>query len=126
MFNFRLVIVGLATLIFMSIGCSHKESNSVSEVKENSSEAITKQIPEEVEVRGNFKRSFEVHELEANGKIYYVADPKRLLMENSNKIGQDGYYKSFETCVAGVVGSEGGYGPTGKYENEITVSKVCV
>lgn len=126
MFNFRLVVVGLATLIFMSIGCSHKEPNNVNEVKENSSEAITKQIPEEVEVRGNFKRSFEVHELEANGKIYYVADPKRLLMESSNKIGQDGYYKSFETCVLGVIGSEGGYGPTGKYENEITVSKICV
>ena len=126
MSNLRLIVVGLATLIFMSIGCSNKESNSISEVKENSSEAITKQIPEEVEVRGNFKRSFEVHELEANGKIYYVADPKQLLMENSNKMGQDGYYKSFETCVVGVIGSEGGYGPTGKYENEITVSKICV
>jgi len=118
MSNFRLVVVALATLIFMSIGCSHKELNSVNEVKENSSE--------EVEVRGNFKRSFEIYELEANGKIYYVADPKQLLIENSNKIGQDGYYKSFETCVAGVIGSEGGYGPTGKYENKITVSKVCV
>ena len=126
MSNLRLAVVGLATLIFMSIGCSHKESNSVSEIKENSSEALTKKIPEEIEVHGNFKRSFEVHELEANGKIYYVADPKRLLMESSNKIGQDGYYKSFETCVLGVIGSEGGYGPTGKYENEITVSKICV
>jgi len=28
--------------------------------------------------------------------------------------------------VLGVIGSEGGYGPTGKYENEITVSKICV
>ena len=126
MFNCRLVVVGLATIISMSIGCSHKESNSVSEVKDNSSEAITKKIPEVVEVRGNFKRSFEVYELKANGKIYYVADPKQLLMQNFNKIGQDGYYKSFETCVVGVICSEGGYGPTGKYENEITVSKVCV
>ncbi|WP_299221944.1 hypothetical protein [uncultured Psychrobacter sp.] len=110
----------------MSIGCSHKEPNNVNEVKENSSEAITKNISEEVEVRGSFKRSFEVYQLEANGKTYYVADPKQLLIENSNKIGQDGYYKSFETCVVGVIGSEGGYGPTGKYENKITVSKVCV
>ena len=126
MFNCRLVVVGLATIISMSIGCSHTESNSVSEVKYNLSEAITKKIPEVVEVRGNFKRSFEVYELKANGKIYYVADPKQLLMQNFNKIGQDGYYKSFETCVVGVICSEGGYGPTGKYENEITVSKVCV
>ena len=61
-----------------------------------------------------------------NGKVYYVADPKQILMKDSNKIGQDGYYKLFETCVVGVIGSEGGYGPTGKYENEITVSKICV
>ncbi|WP_211181358.1 hypothetical protein [Psychrobacter cibarius] len=126
MSNFKLVVGALTTLILMSIGCSHKEPNSVNEVKENSSEAITKNISEEVEVRGNFKRSFEVYQLEANGKTYYVADPKQLLIENSNKIGQDGYYKSFETCVVGVIGSEGGYGPTGKYENKITVSKVCV
>ena len=77
-------------------------------------------------MRGNFKRSFEVHELDANGKIYYVADPKQLLMNDSNKSGKNSYYKSFETCVIGVIGSEGGYGPTGKYENEITVSEICV
>lgn len=126
MSNLRLIIAGFAILIFMSIGCSNKESNSVNEVKENPSEAIAKQTPKEVEMRGIFKRSFEVHELDANGKVYYVADPKQLLMEDSNKIGQDGYYKLFETCVVGVIGSEGGYGPTGKYENEIKVSKICV
>ena len=37
-----------ATLVFMSIGCSNKESNSVNEVKENPSETIAKKIPEEV------------------------------------------------------------------------------
>ncbi|MGP5210721.1 hypothetical protein ACTXJ5_07995 [Psychrobacter alimentarius] len=126
MSNLRLVVAGFATLIFMSIGCSNKESNSVNEVKENPSEAVVKQTPEEVEMRGIFKRSFEIYELDANGKVYYVADPKQMLMKDSNKIGQDGYYKLFETCVVGVIGSEGGYGPTGKYENEITVSKVCV
>ncbi|WP_394213370.1 hypothetical protein [Psychrobacter piscatorii] len=47
-------------------------------------------------------------------------------MKDSNKISQDSYYKSFETCVVGVIGSEGGYGPTGKYEDEITISKICV
>lgn len=109
----------------MSIGCSNEESNSVNEVKENPSEAIAKQTPEEVEMRGIFKRSFEIYELDANGKVYYVADPKQLLMKDSNKIGKDGYYKSFETCVVGVIGSEGGYGPTGKYEDEITISKIC-
>lgn len=126
MSNLRLAGAGFATLIFMSIGWSNKESDSVNGVKENPSEAIAKQIPEAVEVRGIFKRSFEVHELDANGKVYYVADSKQLLMEGSNKIGQDGYYKLFETCVVGVIGSEGGYGLTGKYENEITVSKICV
>lgn len=126
MSNLRLAAVGFATLIFMSIGCNNKESKSIDEVKENSSETITKQIPEEVEVRGRFKRSFEVHELDANGKVYYVVDPKQLLVQDSNKIGQDGYYKLFETCVVGVIGSEGGYGPNGKYENEITISKICV
>ena len=126
MFNLRLAVAGFATLVFMSIGCSNKESNSVNEVKENPSETIAKKIPEEVEVRGIFKRSFEIHELDVNGKVYYVADPKQILMKDSNKIGQDGYYKLFETCVVGVIGSEGGYGPTGKDENEITVSKNCV
>lgn len=126
MSNLRLVVAGLAALIFMSIGCSNQESNGVNEVKGNPSEAVAKQTSEEVEMRGIFKRSFEVHELDANGKIYYVADPKQLLMQDSNKIGQDGYYKLFETCVFGVIGSEGGYGPTGKYENEITVSEICV
>ena len=126
MSNLRLAVAGLATLIFMSIGCSNKESNSVDEVKKNPSEVVIKETPEEVEVRGIFKRSFEIHELDANGKVYYVADPKQLLMKDSNEIGQDGYYKLFEACVVGVIGSEGGYGPTGKYENEITVNKICV
>lgn len=126
MSNLRLVVIGFATLMLLNVGCSKKESNSINEVKENPLETIAKQIPEEVKIHGSFKRSFEVHELEANGKIYYVADPKQLLMKKSTKIGQDGYYKLFETCVVGVIGSEGGYGPTGKYENDITVSKMCV
>ena len=126
MSNLRLAVAGFATLVFMSIGCSNKNSDSINDVKENPSEAIENKTPEEVEVRGIFKRSFEIHELDANGKVYYVADPKQLLVEDSNKIGQDGYYKLFETCVVGVIGSEGGYGPTGKYENEITVSKTCI
>lgn len=129
MSNRRLVVVGFVTLIFMSVGCSDTEPssvNNVEEVKENTPEITTKQIPKEVKIRGNFKRSFEIHELEANGKLYYVADPKQLLMKESNEIDQDGYYKSFEACVVGTLGSEGGYGPTGKYENKITVSEICV
>jgi hypothetical protein len=126
MSNLRLAAAGLVALTFMSIGCSNKESNSVDEVKKNPPEVVVKETPEEVEVRGIFKRSFEIHELDANGKVYYVADPKQLLMKDSNEIGQDGYYKLFEACVVGVIGSEGGYGPTGKYENEITVNKTCV
>lgn len=126
MFNRRLVVIGFSTLIFMSVGCSNKESNIVSDVKGNTLETTTKQTLEEVKVRGNFKRSFEIYELEADGKVYYVADPKQLLMKDSNRIGQDGYYKSFETCLVGVIGSKGGYGPIGKYENEIIVNDLCV
>ena len=44
MFNLRLAVAGFATLVFMSIGCSNKESNSVNEVKENPSETIAKKI----------------------------------------------------------------------------------
>ena len=123
MLNRKIVAVGFSALIFLSIGCSNTESNSVQEAP---SETITEQIPADVMIRGHFKRSFEIHELEANGKIYYVSDPKQLLMKESNGIGQDGYYKAFDACVIGTTGSEGGYGPTGKYENEITVSEICV
>lgn len=123
MFNRRLIVIGFSTLILISVGCSNEESNSVNN---DSSETITKQTLKEVKVRGNFKRSFEIYELEADGKVYYVADPKQLLMKNSNNIGQNGYYKSFETCLVGVIGSKGGYGPIGKYENEIIVNDLCV
>ena len=126
MLNRKIMVVGFSALTFLSIGCSNTESNSVQKEQETPSETTIEQIPTDVKIRGHFKRSFEIHELEANGKIYYVSDPKQLLMKESNGIGQDGYYKAFDACVIGTTGSEGGYGPTGKYENEITVSEICV
>lgn len=125
MFNRTIVMMGLSTMIFMSMGCSNTESKSVSNIKEKSPKKSTEQILEEVEMHGKFKRSFEIYELEANGKVYYVADPKQLLVNHSNGINQKGYYKDFEACVVGVIDSKGGYGPTGKYENEITVNELC-
>lgn len=129
MFNHRLMAVGFVALIFLSTGCSNTESESTNDVKDiqkKSPATITEQISTELKLRGQFKRSFEVYEMEANNKVYYVADPKNFLMKSANKIGQDGYYKSFEACVVGEIISEGGYGPTGKYENKITVSDLCV
>ncbi|MEN6670519.1 hypothetical protein AAJP47_09105 [Psychrobacter sp. B38] len=77
-------------------------------------------------MRGKFRRSFEVHELESNGNIYYVSDPKQLLVNHSNGLDQKGYDKAFDACVVGVIDSKGGYGPIGKYENKITVSELCL
>ena len=131
MFSHRLVVASFVALIFLSAGCSNIQSDSVNDVKAPketppTTTTTTKQNSADVVIRGHFKRSFEVHELEAHGKIYYVADPMQLLMKQSNSIGQDGYVKSFDACVIGTVGSKGGYGPTGKYEHNITVSEVCI
>ncbi|WP_352337767.1 hypothetical protein [Psychrobacter sp. 16-MNA-CIBAN-0192] len=122
----KLSIIGVMVLIVAMIGCSHAVSNRDDSVENNALSPAVQKTAEDIILRGDFKRSFEIHELEANGTLYYVSDPKQLLMAASEKMGQRHYSKSFTTCVVGMVGSEGGYGPTSKYQNQITVHDLCV
>ena len=122
----KLSIIGVMVLIFAIIGCSNTMSNHADSVENNALSPAVQKAAEDITLRGDFKRSFEIHELEANGTLYYVSDPKQLLMAASEKIGQRHYSKFFTTCVVGMVGSEGGYGPTSKYQNQITVHDLCV
>ena len=122
----KLSIIGVMVLIFAIIGCSNTMSNHADSVENNALSPAVQKAAEDITLRGDFKRSFEIHELEANGTLYYVSDPKQLLMAASEKMGQRHYSKSFTTCVVGMVGSEGGYGPTSKYQNQITVHDLCV
>ena len=122
----KLSIIGVMVLIFAIIGCSNTMSNHADSVENNALSPAAQKAAEDITLRGDFKRSFEIHELEANGTLYYVSDPKQLLMAASEKMGQRHYSKFFTTCVVGMVGSEGGYGPTSKYQNQITVHDLCV
>ena len=122
----KLSIIGVMVLIFAIIGCSNTMSNHADSVENNALSPAVQKAAEDITLRGDFKRSFEIHELEANGTLYYVSDPKQLLMAASEKMGQRHYSKFFTTCVVGMVGSEGGYGPTSKYQNQITVHDLCV
>ena len=122
----KLSIIGVMVLIFAIIGCSNTLSNHADSVENNALSPAVQKTAENITLRGDFKRSFEIHELEANGTLYYVSDPKQLLMAASEKMGQRHYSKFFTTCVVGMVGSEGGYGPTSKYQNQITVHDLCV
>ena len=122
----KLSIIGVMVLIFAIIGCSNTLSNHADSVENNAPSSAVRKAAEDITLRGDFKRSFEIHELEANGTLYYVSDPKQLLMAASEKMGQRHYSKFFTTCVVGMVGSEGGYGPTSKYQNQITVHDLCV
>ena len=117
----RLIILGFASTIFMSTGCNETQASNNSDVKAVAPESTEK----EVQLRGKYKRSFEIHELVSNGITYYVSDPKQLLIKDSKSIDQKGYYKYFETCVVGKISSMGKYGPLGKYQKQITVRSIC-
>ncbi|WP_350642807.1 hypothetical protein [Psychrobacter sp. HY3-MNA-CIBAN-0198] len=117
----RLIILGFASTIFMSTGCNETQASNNSDVKAVAPESTEK----EVQLRGKYKRSFEIHELVSNGITYYVSDPKQLLIKDSKSINQKGYYKHFETCVVGKIGSMGKYGHLGKYQMQITVRRIC-
>lgn len=121
MIKFRLIILGFASTIFMITGCCETQTSSNSDIKAVALDDVAK----EVQLRGKFKRSFEVHELVSNGVTYYVSDPQQLLMKDSKSINQQGYYKYFETCVVGNISAIGKYGPLGKYQKQITVSEIC-
>ena len=122
MIKFRLIILGFASTIFMITGCDETQASNNKNVKELTPTSVQK----EVQLRGDFKRSFEVYELASNDITYYVSDPKQLLMKDSKSVNQKGYYKYFETCVVGKISSIGKYGPLGKYQNQITVREICV
>lgn len=117
----RLLILGFISTIFMSTGCDDTQASNNSDVKAVAPESTEK----EVQLRGKYKRSFEIHELVSNGITYYVSDPKQLLIKDSKSIDQKGYYKYFETCVVGKISSMGKYGPLGKYQKQITVRSIC-
>ena len=122
MIKFRLIILGFASTIFIITGCDETQASNNKNVKELTPTSVQK----EVQLRGDFKRSFEVYELASNDITYYVSDPKQLLMKDSKSLNQKGYYKYFETCVVGKISSIGKYGPLGKYQNQITVREICV
>ena len=122
MIKFRLIILGFASTIFMITGCDETQASNNKNMKELTPTSVQK----EVQLRGDFKRSFEVYELASNDITYYVSDPKQLLMKDSKSVNQKGYYKYFETCVVGKISSIGKYGPLGKYQNQITVREICV
>ena len=115
------IILGFASAVLMSTGCDDKRATISSDLEGN----ILKNVDNEVELRGTFKRSFEVYELESQGSTYYVSDPNKLLIRESKDMHQQGYYKWFETCVTGSVSPEGQYGPLGKYQKQITVRAIC-
>ena len=122
MIKFRPIILGFASTIFIITGCDETQASNNKNVKELTPTSVQK----EVQLRGDFKRSFEVYELASNDITYYVSDPKQLLMKDSKSVNQKGYYKYFETCVVGKISSIGKYGPLGKYQNQITVREICV
>ena len=75
----RLIILGFISTVFMSTGCGETQASSNSDIKAVALDDVAK----EVQLRGKFKRSFEVHELVSNGVTYYVSDPQQLLMKDS-------------------------------------------
>lgn len=112
----KVILAALIPFILMSAAYSHKITNTPHTAAE---------VTSKVTLHGHFTRSFEVYEMAANGKTYYVSDPKQLLIKLAHKQGQKSYYKSFDTCVVGSIASNGGYGPLGRYQQQMTVSDVC-
>lgn len=127
----RLLAVGCITIVVMSTGCDEtfaksNGANNNHEVKSAAAEnAIKEEATTDVQIKGAFKRSFEIYELDANGVKYYVFDPKHLLIEASKKSTQKGYYKQFDACVIGDISPKGKFGPLGRYHQQIAVYRLC-
>lgn len=124
----RLVAVGCISIVLLSSGCDETmaKNNSEVNVEDANKKVPTKEVPtKEVQIRGMFKKSFEVYELEANDILYYVFDPKQLLIKQSRRVNQEGYYKHFDACVIGDISSKGKFGPLGRYQQQITVHGIC-
>lgn len=76
----RLVAVGCISIVLLSSGCDETmaKNNSEVNVEDANKKVPTKEVPtKEVQIRGMFKKSFEVYELEANDILYYVFDSKQ-------------------------------------------------
>ena len=128
MLDNKWLIIGSITLVLLNVSCSRSDDENISTTKDTKNESLEDTVmvePEAIEIRGNFKRSFEIHELESEGQVYYVSDPKQLLVKHSENNNQKGYYQFFSTCVIGVIDTEGYYGPTSKYDSQITVHRLC-
>ena len=74
---------------------------------------------------GVFTRSVETYELLSGDELYYLFDPKQLLMSHTDALSQQGYYKNFKACVVGNLSPKGKYGHLGKYNYQLTVNEVC-
>ena len=112
--------------MLLSSGCDETLAKSNVEVKSVvAKNVIQKEVTKEVQIRGTFKKSFEIYELDANGVKYYVFDPKNLLIEASKKTNQKGYYKQFDACVIGDLSPKGKFGPLGRYHQQITIHRLC-
>lgn len=118
--NTKAIIALSMLIVFVGTGCNNKATES---------EAVTPEpkisVENQEKIKGVFKRSIEIHEMKANGKMYYVFDPQQLLIKYAEEKGQDSYYKNIEVCVIGVISSDGEYGPLGRYDNQITIRSIC-
>ncbi|WP_296273901.1 hypothetical protein, partial [Psychrobacter sp. UBA6730] len=89
MIKCRLIILAFASTIFMSTGSDETQASN----NENVKVFVPTSVEKEVQLLGSFKRSFEVHEFVSDNIIYYVSDPKQLLIKDSKSLNQKGYYK---------------------------------
>lgn len=122
----RLIALGCISMMLLSSGCDETLAKSNDEVKSVIAKNKTqKEATKEVQIRGTFKKSFEIYELDSNGVIYFVFDPKKLLIAASKNTNQEGYYKQFDACVIGDLSPKGKFGPLGRYHQQITIHKLC-
>ena len=120
--NIKAIIALSIPILFAGTGCNNK-------ITETETETVISEpkisVEDQEKIKGIFKRSVEIHEMEANGKMYYVFDPQQLLIKYAKERGQDSYYKNIEVCVIGVISNDGEYGPLGRYDNQITIRSIC-
>lgn len=118
MCNGRWLTLIFIPIVFIITGCNNVQATATDP-------SLLEQVAEKSKIRGQFTRSFEIHELESNGKLYYVSDPKQLLIAYAKTINQQGYYKLFDVCVVGSISTNGKFGPLGRYQQQIAVRELC-
>ena len=115
-----LLIVLSVTL--SNMGCNIRDAHGIQHSKKVMAE---RKKPIEHKIDGVFTRSVETYELLSKDALYYLSDPKHLLMNHDSAVNQKGYYKNFEACVVGNISPKGSYGHLGKYHYQLTVNKLC-